>query len=119
MRIRKRQLLWLNVFVIATMASAQAQRTPEHVAQQDIPVEIIKIDTNLVVLRIAVSDHQGRAAMNLRQDAFKVFEDGIEQQVSFFSAEESPVSWLLNGNSGQLIARTRTGYYARKQQQPN
>ena len=104
MRIRKRQLLWLNLFVIAMMASAQAQRIPEQVAQQDIPVEIIKIDTNLVVLRIAVSDQQGRAATNLRQEAFKVFEDGIEQQVSFFSAEESPVSWsLVLDRSGSMM----------------
>ena len=77
MRIRNKQLLWLILFVLAITASVQAQ--------QDSPLETIKIDTNLVVLRITVSDQQGRAAMSLKQEAFKVYEDGAEQRVSFFS----------------------------------
>jgi hypothetical protein len=34
--------------------------------------------------------------MDLKQDAFKIFEDGAEQQISFFSAGESPVSWVMS-----------------------
>lgn len=56
-------------------------------AQQDTPLDTIKIDTNLVVLRVAVNDQQGRAAISLKQDAFKLYEDGVEQQIGFFSAE--------------------------------
>jgi len=96
MRIRNKQLLWLILFIVTNTASPQAQ--------QDVPLDTIKIDTNLVVLRVAVSDQQGRAAINLKQDAFKVFEDGVEQPVSFFSAEESAVSWaLVLDRSGSMM----------------
>ena len=73
-------------------------------AQEQEPLDTIKIDTNLVVLRITVSDQQGRAVMHLKQDAFKVLEDGVEQPVSFFSDEESPVSWgLVLDRSGSMM----------------
>jgi Ca-activated chloride channel family protein len=82
-------------------------------AQQDTPFETIKIDTNLVVLRVAVNDQQGRAAMSLKQDAFKVYEDGIEQQIGFFSSEESPVSWgLVLDRSGSMMEMMNDVYGA-------
>ena len=96
MLTRKKHLLWMILLALAITVRAQAQ--------QDSPLETIKIDTNLVVLRVAVNDQQGRAAMSLKQDAFKVYEDGTEQQVSFFSAEESPVSWgLVLDRSGSMM----------------
>jgi Ca-activated chloride channel family protein len=104
MRIGNRQLLWLVLLVLVFTATARAQQTSVQAAQQDSPLDAIKISTNLVVLRIAVNGQQGRAAMTLKQDAFKVYEDGVEQQVSFFSAEESPVSWaLVLDRSGSMM----------------
>ena len=71
---------------------------------QEAPVETIRIDTNLVVLRITASDQQGRAALNLPQGSFKVYEDGVDQRISFFSTEESPVSWaLVLDRSGSML----------------
>ena len=103
MRIRNRQLLWAILLALAITATAQEQQTDKPV-QAESPLETVKITTNLVVLRVAVSDQQGRATMNLKQDAFKIFEDGIEQEVSFFSAEESPVSWaLVLDRSGSMM----------------
>ncbi len=96
MRIRKKQLLWLVLFMVAIATGAQAQ--------QDPPLDTIKIDTNLVVLRVTVNDQQGRAAISLKQEAFKIYEDGVEQQIDFFSAEESPVSWgLVLDRSGSMM----------------
>ena len=100
-----KRLLWLIPVVLAVMASAQAQ--------QDTPLETIKIDTNLVVLRVAVNDQQGRAAMSLKQNAFKVYEDGVEQQIGFFSSEESPVSWgLVLDRSGSMMGMMSDVYEA-------
>lgn len=96
MRIRNKQLLWLVLFMLVIITGAQAQ--------QDAPLDTIKIDTNLVVLRVTVNDQQGRAATSLKQEAFKIYEDGVEQQVGFFSAEESPVSWgLVLDRSGSMM----------------
>ena len=102
MRIRNKQLLWLISFVLAGVMIVQPQRTAAQEQKQQL--DTIKIDTDLVVLRITVSDQQGRAAMRLSQDAFKVYEDGVEQRVSFFSDEESPVSWgLVLDRSGSMM----------------
>ncbi len=95
MRIRMKRVVWIILMVLCVSELAQAQ--------QEGPLETIRIDTNLVVLRVTVSDQQGRAAMNLKQDAFKVSEGSVEQRLGFFSAEESPVSWgLVLDRSGSM-----------------
>ena len=102
---RNSRVLWMILLALAVTVSVQAQ--------QDTPLETIKINTNLVVLRVAVNDQQGRAAMSLKQNAFKVYEDGVEQQVSFFSAEESPVSWgLVLDRSGSMMGMMSDVYEA-------
>ena len=103
MRTTFKQILRVILLALATSATAQQQQTSQQ-GPGESPLETVKITTNLVVLRVAVSDQQGRATMNLKQDAFKIFEDGIEQEVSFFSAEESPVSWaLVLDRSGSMM----------------
>ena len=102
---RNSRRLWMILLALAVAVSVQAQ--------QDTPLETIKIDTNLVVLRVAVNDQQGRAAMSLKQDAFKVYEDGVEQQIGFFSSEESPVSWgLVLDRSGSMMEMMSDVYEA-------
>ncbi len=96
MQIRMKRVAWIILMLLCVSALAQAQ--------QEGPLETIRIDTNLVVLRVTVSDQQGRAAMNLKQDAFKIYEDSVEQRLGFFSAEESPVSWaLVLDRSGSMM----------------
>lgn len=103
MQITNQKLLLVILLALTITVSAQEQPSNKQV-QAESPLDTVKVSTNLVVLRVAVSDQQGRAAMNLKQDAFKIFEDGIEQEVSFFSAEESPVSWaLVLDRSGSMM----------------
>src|SRR5512138_1493545 len=105
MRFRNKQLPL--AILLASMVIVRAH------AQQNSPLETIRIDTNLVVLRIAVNDKQGRAIQNLKQGAFKVYEDGVEQQVNFFSSEESPVSWgLVLDRSGSMMGMMNDVYEA-------
>ena len=104
MLIRNKQLPLATLFALMLVVTAHAQQDP---------LETIRIDTNLVVLRIAVNDKQGRAIQNLKQGAFKVYEDGVEQEVSFFSSEESPVSWgLVLDRSGSMMGMMSDVYEA-------
>ena len=104
MLIRNKQLPLATLFALMLLVTAHAQQDP---------LETVKIDTNLVVLRIAVNDKQGRAIQNLKQGAFKVYEDGVEQEVSFFSSEESPVSWgLVLDRSGSMMGMMSDVYEA-------
>ena len=75
--------------------------------------DVIVINTDLVVLRASVTDKQGRAVTGLKKENFKVFEDGVEQVIDLFSAEESPVSWgLVLDRSGSMERMIREVYEA-------
>jgi VWFA-related protein len=66
----------------------------------------IKIDTKLVTLNVSALDRSGRAMTNLKTDNFKVFEDGVEQQVSHFESVNTPFNLvLLIDLSGSIIEK--------------
>jgi VWFA-related protein len=52
----------------------------------------IQVDTNLVLIPVTVTDVLGAPFRGLGQDAFRLFENGIEQRLKSFSSEEAPVS---------------------------
>ena len=51
----------------------------------------INVDVNMVVLHATVLDKKGRMINDLRQDNFRVFEDGVPQKLSVFSHADIPV----------------------------
>ncbi len=48
-----------------------------------------------VSLSVAVTDQKGQAITGLKQEDFKVYENGVEQTINSFSAGDSPISWGL------------------------
>jgi VWFA-related protein len=76
-------------------------------AQQALPQEdtgtLFKVDTRLVVCHTTVVDKDGHLVTNLTKDAFKVFENGVEQPIRSFKREDVPVSLgLIVDNSGSM-----------------
>jgi len=57
--------------------------------------DIIRVDTTLVTLPVSVMDRDGRYVPNLRKEDFRLWEDGVEQQVAFFSSVDKPFSVVL------------------------
>jgi Ca-activated chloride channel family protein len=51
--------------------------------------------TELVSLSVTVSDQNGRSITGLKKGDFKIFENEVEQTISSFNAEDSPISWGL------------------------
>ena len=52
----------------------------------------IRVDTNLVLIPVAVTDPLGRFVTGLERENFKVIEDKIEQTISQFASEDAPLS---------------------------
>ncbi|MBV8553250.1 MAG: VWA domain-containing protein [Acidobacteriaceae bacterium] len=52
----------------------------------------IRTHVKLVVIPVTVTDLLERPVSGLHKQDFQVFEDGVEQKISAFSSEESPVS---------------------------
>jgi Ca-activated chloride channel homolog len=60
-------------------------------------------DSRLVVLHASVVDKKGKLLTELPQDAFKVFENGAEQNIKVFRREDVPVSiGMVIDNSGSM-----------------
>ena len=76
------------------------------VAQDD---DVIRTNTDLVVLNVTVTDKDGHYAKGLKASDFKVFEDGVEvkpNMIAGFSLQESPyAAVVLLDSSGSMEAR--------------
>ena len=57
--------------------------------------DVIKVNTTLVTIPVSVMDRDGRYVPNLQKDDFRLWEDGVEQEVAFFSSVEKPFSVVL------------------------
>ena len=72
-------------------ASDVAASGPEEVEAGDV----IRVNTTLVTLPVSVMDRDGRYIPNLRKEDFRLWEDGVEQTVAFFSSVDKPFSVVL------------------------
>src|SRR6476646_12047489 len=70
---------------------SQTPAAPEEVDAGDI----VKVDTTLVTIPVSVMDRDGRYVPNLQKDDFRIWEDGVEQDVAFFQSVDKPFSVVL------------------------
>jgi Ca-activated chloride channel family protein len=83
--------------------------TPVDDDDPDMPV---RIKTDLVTLTLTVTDPYGRYVSGLAKNAFTITDNGIEQDISFFSDSDAPVSvgiiFDVSGSmSGEKIGKAR------------
>jgi VWFA-related protein len=57
--------------------------------------EVVKVETRLVTVPVRVIDRKGRFVGGLTKDNFKVFEDGTEREIAYFSNETEPFTVAL------------------------
>ncbi len=57
--------------------------------------DVIKVDTSLVTIPVSVNDRNGFYIPNLRQQDFKIFEDGVEQEITYFGTSDKPFTVVL------------------------
>ncbi len=72
---------------------------------------MLKVDVNLVLVEATVRDDRGQVIDNLKREDFRVFEDGVEQQITQFSRDELPLAVALvldrSGSMGPVIRQVR------------
>lgn len=71
--------------------TSSQQNEPQEVDAGDV----IKVNTTLVTIPVSVMDRDGRYVPNLQKGDFRLWDDGIEQEVAFFSSVEKPFSVVL------------------------
>jgi VWFA-related protein len=67
------------------------RNAPEEVDSNDI----LRINTTLVTIPVSVMERDGRYVPNLRKEDFRLWEDGVEQQVAYFATVDKPFSVVL------------------------
>lgn len=72
--------------------------------------DVIVVDSSIVVLNAYVTDANGNAVRGLERKLFRVFEDGVEQEIDTFGAETTPfVAVILLDTSGSMEERVTLG----------
>ncbi len=97
------------VLVLLTLSlKLDAQTTPPPARDKSTPASSrapnFKANVDLVQVEVGVHDGHGRAVGNLEKDNFSVFEDGKQQEISFFSHEELPLAVALVVDNSSSIA---------------
>ena len=78
--------------------------------KQDQDDDVIRVTTELVVLNVTVLDKDGKFVRGLKRTDFQIFEDGAEQRVAGFTAEETPfAAAILLDTSGSMESRLALG----------
>ncbi len=63
----------------------------------------LRVDTSLVVIPAFATTDRGVSVMGLTSQNFRLFEDGVEQPVTYFAADDAPVSiGILFDSSGSM-----------------
>jgi Ca-activated chloride channel family protein len=75
-------------------------RTPEpqgsgQVAEEVGEDEVVRVNAALVTVPVSVLDRDGRFIGGLKQDDFRVLEDGVEQRIAYFAPVEQPFTVAL------------------------
>jgi len=73
---------------------AQADQTPTGPEEVDAG-DVIRVSTSLVTIPVSVMDRDGRYVPNLQKEEFRIWEDGVEQEVAFFQSVDKPFSVVL------------------------
>lgn len=88
-------------------------RLPKTATQTESVVRegTIRVNTNLVLIPVTVTDPLNRLVTGLDQEHFRVFEDKVEQRVAHFSSEDSPLSLGIvfdtSGSMGSKLQKSR------------
>ncbi len=86
-------------------SSASALSAPQN-DQQQVPEssQTLKVQTNLVNVFVTARDKKNAVLTDLKQEDFKIYEDGVEQKVAFFSKDMNlPITLaILIDTSGSM-----------------
>jgi VWFA-related protein len=95
MRTNKRTFAWRCLFLLVGLCASQFFVLSTIQGQSQEPIETIKIDTNLISVPVIVSDRENRYVRDLKIEAFRLFDNQVEQKIAFFDTGEEPLNVVL------------------------
>lgn len=72
---------------------------------------VIGVDVELALVNVTVTDPMGRMVTGLTKDHFRILEDKVEQEITQFGAEDTPLSMAIvfdaSGSMGSKMSKAR------------
>ena len=95
----------------------QQEKKPKDDVTKNTPGQVIKpghalhMDVDLALVNVTVTDPYNRLVTGLDKDNFRVFEDGVEQEIVTFSSEDVPISigviFDFSGSMSNKVGKAR------------
>jgi Ca-activated chloride channel homolog len=93
-----------------TYSPGQTQNDPIGPGEID-EGSVLRFSTSLITVPAVVMDRNGRYIANLRKEDFQIYEDGVEQNVTYFASVEKPFTVALmldvSGSTQTQLAQIR------------
>jgi Ca-activated chloride channel family protein len=82
-----------GVLTVAAQPAPQVNTRPRSPAPaKNRKANAIRVDIQLVLIPVTVTDTFGAPFLGVPREAFRLFEDGVEQEVKYFAMQDAPVS---------------------------
>jgi VWFA-related protein len=100
---------WIILMIGLAVMTVSAQEGHFDVQGPDAQSPVFSSRAELVVAHITVKDRRGAYVTALPQEVFRILEDGVPQQIDFFSGEDSPVTvgFLVDSSGSMREGRDR------------
>jgi Ca-activated chloride channel family protein len=100
----------LTLFLgFAPAQTSSKQKSNPTNADTERPVATFRAHTDLVLIPVTVTDTLNRFVLGLQKQDFQLFEDDVEQSLTLFSDEDTPLSvGVLFDESGSMSDKLRT-----------
>jgi Ca-activated chloride channel homolog len=85
---------YLALATLIVPGAALAQQQPP-LQNADTPPAVFRTGVDLVALNVVVTDPQQKFVTGLSAEDFAVFEDGVQQEVSFFATKDVPLDLAI------------------------
>ena len=107
-------LITVTGFTVGAFSQENVSITPRPKPSEAAAVQPranIRVDTNVVLIPVTVTDPLNRFVTGLEQDSFKLFEDKVEQKLVSFGSEDAPLTigivFDTSGSMGPKLEKSR------------
>jgi len=94
-----------------TPTPTAAESSQVKIRKPDIHAVPIRVDVNMVLVNVTVTDPYDRIVTGLEQNNFEIFDEKVEQKIEAFSTEDAPISAGLifdaSGSMGDKIQKSK------------
>jgi len=91
--------------------NVQIPTRPKPSAPTVKPRSNIRVDTNLVLIPVTVTDPLNRPVTGLEREHFRLLEEKVEQDISHFAADDAPLAvglvFDVSGSMGEKLRKSR------------